>query len=144
MCAGVAPVGWCSCYRNPRAFASLSKVPFSSNVYQILLVKGYLTLLSSADSRRGSDGPCSAGARETPVPPASPEIISQQYLTNALVCTEACTGREQNLLIPHTNGDGPQQSTILGPEYVWREDAALRTCVGRGRTHKDRGSVIKS
>lgn len=121
------------------AFAFISKDPVSDSVHQILWSKDTLPL-SSADSWRVSDNPRSVGARETPALPASPDISSQHHPTNASVCAEACTGRRQKLLVPHRNGEGPQQSTMLGPEKVWRGDAALRASL-RGKAHEERGSI---
>lgn len=80
------------------AFASISKVAVSNTGHQLLLIKGYFNLLSSADFLRGSDKPHSSGARKKPVLLPSPEASSQEQLADALFCAEVCMERGQKML----------------------------------------------
>lgn len=104
MCTGAAPMELIE--------ASISKVPVTGSVYQILWSKDNLPFCLQLTPEESVIIPIQLVlGRHLHCLPA--QISAPK---NVLVCAEACTGRGKKQLIPHTNGEGPQQSAILGPD----------------------------
>lgn len=106
MCTGAAPMELIE------AFASISKVPVTGSVYQILWSKDNLPFCLQLTPEESVISPIQLvlGRLLHCLPAQIPAP------KNVLVCAEACTGRGKKQLIPHTSGEGLQQSAILGPD----------------------------